>query len=141
MNNSWALIKDGKVINTIVWEGPDASPMDFGKEVSYAEMPDVEGNSPSIGWAYDGKVYYAPPLTEEEIADKNSLKIANNIAMKSHLIAHATIAIAPLQDAVDLEEATEKEIAALKSWKQYRVAVNRVEANAPEDIKWPEQPE
>lgn len=136
----YALIKDDDVINTIVWDGPDASPMDFGEGVSYAEIPDGEGNQPSIGWSYDGSVFEAPPLTDEQIADQNQQKIANNVAIKANLIAQATIAIAPLQDAVDLDEATDAETESLKAWKQYRVAVNRIEANTEADINWPDAP-
>lgn len=137
---SYALIQDGNVINTIVWEGPDASPVDFGEGVTYAEIPDGEGNQPSIGWIYDGSLFTAPPLTEDEIAAQNAQKVANNTAMKANLIAQATIAIAPLQDAVDLDEATDAETNSLKAWKQYRVAVNRIDANTADDITWPEQP-
>lgn len=137
---SYALIEDGTVTNTIVWEGPDVSPVDFGEGVTYAEIPDSEGNQPSIGWSYNGSVFEAPPLTDEQIAEQKNQKIANNLANKASLIALATIAIAPLQDAVDLDEATDEEIAALKSWKQYRIAVNRIDANTADDIKWPSQP-
>lgn len=136
----YALIKDGAVTNTILWEGPDVSPVDFGEGVTYAEIPDSEGNQPSIGWSYDGSVFSAPPLTDEEIAVQKKQKIASNVATKANLIAQATIAIAPLQDAVDLGEATEDEAASLKAWKQYRVAVNRIDANTAEDITWPESP-
>lgn len=60
--------------------------------------------------------------------------------MKSDLLAQATIAIAPLQDAVDLDEATDAEIAALKSWKQYRIAINRIDVSSAPDITWPKAP-
>ncbi|WP_052206249.1 MULTISPECIES: tail fiber assembly protein [Pantoea] len=134
---SFALIQDGVVVNTIVWDGPEISPVDFGESITYAEIPDSEGNQPSIGWSYDGSVFASPPLTAEEIATQNAQKIANNVAMKANLIAQATIAIAPLQDAVDLDEATDSEIASLKAWKQYRVAVNRIDANTTDELNWP----
>lgn len=140
MADVYALVQDGLVINTIVWEGPEASPMDFGEEVSYAEIPDSEGNQPSIGWSYDGLVFAAPPLTDLKIAEQNTQKIASNVARKGNLIAQATVAIAPLQDAVDLDEATDAETASLKAWKQYRVAVNRIDANTADEITWPKQP-
>ncbi|GHS80349.1 tail fiber assembly protein [Pseudomonas sp. PAGU 2196] len=54
----------------------------------------------------------------------------------------ADSAIAPLQDAVELEEATEAEAAALKDWKRYRIALNRLleQPGYPELIDWPAQP-
>ncbi len=45
--------------------------------------------------------------------------------------------IAPLQDAVDLDEATDKEKASLLAWRKYRVQVNRVDTLKP---VWPEKP-
>lgn len=137
---TYALIIDGKVNNTIVWDGPESSPMEFGDGVTYAEIPDGDGNSPSIGWSYDGKTFSAPPLTDEQIAANTQAAIDANTSLKQALIAQATVAIAPLQDAVDLEEATDAETASLKAWKQYRVALNRIDASTAEDVTWPIKP-
>jgi hypothetical protein len=54
----------------------------------------------------------------------------------------AIVRIAPLQDAVDLDDATAAEVAELKAWKQYRVALNRIEQQAgyPATIDWPVSP-
>ena len=54
----------------------------------------------------------------------------------------ADYAIAPLQDAVDLDDATDAEVAALKAWKKYRVALSRVpdQAGYPDAIDWPVSP-
>ena len=136
----YALILDGKVMNTIVWDGPEESPMEFEEGVTYAIMPDGDGNYPSAGWLYNGEIFTAPPLTDEEIAAQAQQKIDNNLAMKSSLIAQATIAIDPLQDAIDLEVATDEEIELLKAWKQYRIAVNRIDGYTEENIVWPAQP-
>ncbi|HAL7766072.1 TPA: tail fiber assembly protein, partial [Escherichia coli] len=46
--------------------------------------------------------------------------------------------ISPLQDAVDLEIATEEEISLLTAWKKYRVLLNRVDILEP---VWPVQPQ
>lgn len=56
--------------------------------------------------------------------------------------ADADKAIAPLQDAVDLDEATGAEVARLKAWKKYRVALNRLpdQAGYPTTIDWPVVP-
>lgn len=54
----------------------------------------------------------------------------------------ADAAIAPLQDAVDIGEATDEETALLTAWKKYRVLLNRVSAQAgyPNTIDWPNTP-
>jgi len=56
--------------------------------------------------------------------------------------AKADIAIAPLQDAFDLDEGTEVEIALLKAWKKYRIALNRLpdQVGYPANINWPIAP-
>ena len=48
--------------------------------------------------------------------------------------------IAPLQDAVDLEIATEEERSLLEAWKKYRVLLNRVDTSVAPDIEWLIQP-
>lgn len=74
-----------------------------------------------------------PPPTHEDY-------VAEATRNKTYLMAQATVAINPLQDAVDLEEATDEEVALLKKWKQFRVAVNRVDPNLAPDITWPVPP-
>ncbi|WP_433739838.1 tail fiber assembly protein [Pseudomonas putida] len=51
-------------------------------------------------------------------------------------------AIAPLQDAVDIDEATDAEVLLWKAWKKYRVALNRVpeQLGYPATIDWPVAP-
>ena len=48
---------------------------------------------------------------------------------------------APLQDAADLEIATEEETSLLEAWKKYRVLLNRVDTSTAPDIEWPEEPD
>lgn len=73
-----------------------------------------------------------PDPSPEEVLITNSME-------RDRLLGIATLAIAPLQDALDLEDAKDEDIALLKSWKQYRVAVNRVLLND-QSPAWPEQP-
>lgn len=67
-------------------------------------------------------------------------QVAEATAKRDNLMAEATAAIAPLQDAVDLDMATDAEIALLKAWKQYRVALNRIDVNQAPNITWPVPP-
>ncbi len=64
-------------------------------------------------------------------------------ANSARLRESADYAIVPLQDAVDIEEATDAEIVALKAWKKYRVALSRVpdQSGYPGSIEWPPVPE
>ncbi|EPM4873735.1 tail fiber assembly protein, partial [Escherichia coli] len=59
---------------------------------------------------------------------------------KNNLMQVASEHIAPLQDAADLEIATEEEISLLEAWKKYRVLLNRVDTSTSQDIEWPVAP-
>lgn len=98
--------------------------------VDISDFPGVE-----VGDTYDGSSFHpyeAPQPSATEI-------LARNTATRDTLLSIATTRIAPLQDASDLEMATALEVAALKSWKAYRVAVNRVDLSAASPV-WPAQP-
>jgi len=74
-----------------------------------------------------------PPPTQEQ------LSVAAEAERKT-LLAEATVEMAPLLDAVDLDEATEEEKNKLAAWKKYRVLLNRVDISKAPDIVWPEKP-
>lgn len=59
---------------------------------------------------------------------------------KNRLITQAGIAIAPLQDAADLEMATQEESTQLLAWRRYRVQLNRIDVDQGSAIIWPEVP-
>ena len=64
------------------------------------------------------------------------------LAQRDVLLTQAALRIAPLQDAVDLGDATAAEEAALKAWKQYRVKLMRIEQQEgfPAAVVWPGAP-
>nr|WP_310794634.1 tail fiber assembly protein [Pseudomonas sp. S07E 245] len=68
--------------------------------------------------------------------------IAAVVADLAQRRAVADAAIAPLQDAVDIDEATTDEEGRLKLWKKYRVALNRLpdQPGYPATIDWPAPP-
>lgn len=106
-----------------------------------ANCVDVTGIDPSVqsndlavfdGEAWEFRAYVPPKPTLEVI-------VATNSRQRDFLLNAATLAIAPLQDAVDLDEASADEIALLKQWKQFRISVNRIVLTdgSPE---WPQPP-
>jgi hypothetical protein len=97
---------------------PDPSNRDWQDYLAWV----AEGNTPDP----------IPPPTPAEIQ-------AANQAHRNALLANATAAMGPLQDAVDLDEATAAEAAMLTAWKQFRVAVNRVDLTLTEPV-WPVPP-
>ncbi|TDB55841.1 tail fiber assembly protein [Photorhabdus khanii] len=74
-----------------------------------------------------------PPPTKDELQQYAQLQ-------KQQLMAEAIKQIAPLQDAVDLDIASEEEKMALLAWKEYRVMLNRIDISQEKDINWPGQP-
>ena len=100
----------------------------------------LEGQSSGKVLSGDSKgrpVLKSPPgPTNEQLA-------ANAVAQRDALLALAGLRIAPLQDAVDLEDASNEDSALLKQWKQYRVALNRIQDQSgfPKKISWPVAPE
>ena len=73
-----------------------------------------------------------PEPTEDEV-------IASNTQKKASLMKLATDEIYPLQDAIDLGEATDDEKNKLTLLKKYRVALNRVDVSVV-GLEWPEFP-
>lgn len=136
MMDGYALISKSKVVNTVVWDGE--AEVDFGKGISPILIP--EGMPVSIGWSYENKEFSSPPPTEEEVANQKSLAITANTGMKALLMEQASQKISVLQDAVDLEMATDEEAADLPLWKKYRVLLSRVDANTANQVDWPQQP-
>ncbi|SUC29686.1 tail fiber assembly protein [Providencia rettgeri] len=76
--------------------------------------------------------YINPPISKEQL-------ITEAEQQKQSLLAESNSAIAPLQDAVDLGMATDKEKAQLTAWKRYWVLLNRVDTSLAPDIDWPEK--
>ncbi|HAN6600036.1 TPA: tail fiber assembly protein [Escherichia coli] len=76
---------------------------------------------------------WQPEFTDKTLSRKPG-------AVQNSLMQVASEHIAPLQDAVDLEIATEKETLLLEAWKKYRVLLNRVDTSTAPDIEWPALP-
>lgn len=89
----------------------------------------------NIDWSY---------LVTAEMKKEHALaeQLAQVQAETARLRVIADNAIAPLQDAVDIDDATAQEEALLKLWKKYRVALNRLpdQPGYPITIEWPIQP-
>lgn len=97
----------------------------------------------------DGLTLLAPATDYDEwdgekwVTDKGALHQAEIESARqefSRRQADASAAIFMLQDAVDLDMATEAEIALLEAWKKYRVLLSRLDLNSAPDILWPEKP-
>jgi phage terminase large subunit GpA-like protein len=76
---------------------------------------------------------------KDEMAERQALvESAEN--QKAEMLKVANDTIAPLQDAVELDMATDEEIALLGEMKKYRVLLSRVDTSNAPDIAWPVEP-
>ncbi|MGK8935309.1 tail fiber assembly protein [Pluralibacter gergoviae] len=83
---------------------------------------------------WDGSQWVADPDAEKQA------QVRDAESMKKALMQAAGETISTLQDAVELELATDDETTQLEQWKKYRVLLNRIDTSAAPDIAWPEQP-
>ncbi|WP_286918661.1 tail fiber assembly protein [Pseudomonas sp. UBA6753] len=93
--------------------------------------------------ATPGVIDWSQVVTAEAKAQAAAEQLlAAVVAEQAQRRAVADAAIAPLQDAVELDEATEAEAALLKEWKRYRVALSRLpeQEGYPSEIDWPAPP-
>lgn len=84
----------------------------------------------------DGQPTWAhiPQMTREAV-------VAAAESRRQNLLAEATVIIAPLQDAAELEIATDDELKRYAEWRKYRVRLSRVDVSSAPDIAWPAAPE
>lgn len=94
---------------------------------------------PNVGGVIDWGQVVTREAKEQAQAAEHLAAVVNESAARR---AQADGAIAPLQDAVDIDDATDAERLALKAWKQYRVALSRLpdQPGYPADIDWPVAP-
>jgi len=83
---------------------------------------------------WDGSQWVADTEAEKRA------QIRDAESMKKALMQAAGETISTLQDAVELELATDDETTNLEQWKKYRVLLNRIDTSTAPDIAWPEQP-
>lgn len=151
---TWAYVNNGflqEIIDPMTYsdEHPDwvdGQPTRTGMEIPIEERRTMEfiaacvditglDPQPQPGWVFSDGVFSEPvPYvpTAAEVVQQNTI-------VRDILLTRAGLAIAPLQDAVDIDDATPADVAALKAWKQYRVAVNRADLTAITPA-WPNLP-
>ncbi|MBN5310655.1 tail fiber assembly protein [Serratia marcescens] len=84
---------------------------------------DISGN-----WVFDGKKIDKRVYTTEEHQEQARTEQRVRIAAKM---------IAPLQDTVDLDMASEAERVRLDEWKRYRIMLSRLDFSDALKINWP----
>ena len=113
-----------------------------GEAVTYAELgelPEAFTTEPKPGQFYQ----WLEGAWVEDVAAAAEAARKQALQQRDAYLEVATLRIAPLQDAVDLGDATADEEAQLLAWKRYRVALNRVQQQEgfPQDVAWPVKPD
>lgn len=122
----------GNVINTSLWDGET----EWGPPEGTVAVK-VDESGAGIGWTFKDGVFTPPPTPEVPRQDL----VAQAEQQKANLISEASQTISILQDAVDLEMATDDEKKQLTAWKKYRVLLNRVDTSTVPNVTWPLKPE
>lgn len=128
----WSLLQD---LRGIVYRTDTGQPEEWDKFGPLAEGLTQEAPSTPYHVWVDGS------WKLDAVAEEEALKL-KALSTRDGLLREAATRIAPLQDAVDLGDASVGEEAELKNWKQYRVALNRVQQQTgfPTTIDWPVTP-
>jgi len=122
----------GIVVNKVLWDGTSEWKGPQNMTIVYCE----DTNSCAIGGLYKNGIFILP--TAQMQPREESVSEAEQ--MKTTLLTEATMVINSLQDAVDLEIASDDEQNLLTVWKKYRVMLIRVDVSLAPVISWPKKP-
>lgn len=130
--NKWSLVRD--------YRGETVYRTDTGQAVFITSLGDLPPDTTVIAPEGDFMRWSGKAWVKDEEAEY-SAAVKNAEDEKNRLTGVATLAINALQDAVELEMATDDENASLLEWKKYRVLLNRINVNDAPNIAWPVLPE
>lgn len=126
--STYALIKDGLVVNTVVWDGE-------GDIFEGYETVKINGLGVGIGWTYDGKKFTAPPVpepTHEELVQQAEIQ-------KQALINNANNYIDSNQwpSKLALGRLSDEDKQSFNEWLDYLDSLESVDTSTAPGIMWP----
>ncbi|EPX8394682.1 tail fiber assembly protein, partial [Escherichia coli] len=129
---SWHLVEDhrGKTVYDVA----------SGDSLFISELGPLPENVTWLSPYGEYQKWNGPSWVKDAEAEK-LFRIREAEETKNSLMQVASEHIAPLQDAVDLDIATEEEASLLAAWKTYRVLLNRVNTAVAADVEWPVAPQ
>ncbi|WGA02992.1 tail fiber assembly protein [Enterobacter ludwigii] len=131
-DSTWSLVEDHR--DKTVFD------TETGNAVFISELGPLPANTTSL--APDGQYmkWDGSKWVKDDEAEK-AANIADAQNTQASLMQEANNTIAPLQDAADLDMATDDDTQSLTAWKRYRVLLSRINPDDAPDIDWPEKPE
>ncbi|WP_434526310.1 tail fiber assembly protein [Photorhabdus asymbiotica] len=122
------------LIRAITTDVSKFAPLGFSvAEINKNEVPKEFNEKTNHKWMFDGQKIFPYVATKEEL-------IRNAEYKRVQLLVKANNIIVPLQDAIDLNIATEEEKNTLLKWKKYRIMLNRIDISTAPEIVWPTPP-
>lgn len=116
-------------------------PVDLYPLDGQVQLPgqDFRDRVPAAAGVIDWSQVITAEAKAQAAAEQLLAAVTSDLAQRR---AIADAAIAPLQDAVDIDEATPDDEARLKLWKKYRVVLSRLpeQEGYPNEIDWPAPP-
>jgi len=127
----WALLEDHR--------GETVYDTTTGLAVFISEPGALPKNTTTVAPSGQYQKWDGKSWVKDEAAEKNA-QVLSAKSQVNTLLQTANARVTPLQDAVDLDMATDVEKKQLAAWKKYRVLLSRVDTSTAPDITWPEQP-
>lgn len=131
----FAVIKDGLVVNIILWDGEDNA---FEKDIDGELIAIPEDIQVGIGWSYDGKKFTYPPepdKTKEQLIQEANLEKEGRINSANDYMNSkqwpGKAAIGRLKG---------DELAQYNLWLDYLDALEAVDTSSAPNIEWPTPP-
>ena len=132
----FAIVKNGSVINIILWDGIDIS---FAEDIDGELIAIPEDIQVGIGWSYDGEKFTSPPepdKTKEQLIQEANLEKEGRINSANEYMNSkqwpGKAAIGRLKG---------DELAQYNLWLDYLDALEAVDTSTAPEIDWPQQPE
>ncbi|WP_315707539.1 tail fiber assembly protein [Brenneria uluponensis] len=129
MSSVYAVVNNGVVVNTVMWDGQTEWKAENGSTV-LADVP------VGIGWLYDGAAFHEPPpleLTSHELVAAAEQK-------KSALLTEAQGRILNWQTDLLLGIISDSDKNNLMAWRIYMKNLESIDINHAPDIVWPDHP-
>lgn len=137
MAGRYVLVDDsGRISNVIVWDGMESWEPENGFKCFLSDDAQIGWTRLESGEFISPATPPAQPLSIDELISAANSK-------RDKLLAEASIRMSPLQDAVDLGEATAADEEMLLAWKRFRIALNAIsqQDGYPQTIQWPSLPQ
>ncbi|WP_244866507.1 tail fiber assembly protein [Photorhabdus heterorhabditis] len=122
------------LIRAITTDVSKFAPLGFSvAEINKNDVPKEFDENTNEKWVFDGYKIFPYVATKEELIRKAEHE-------RIQLLVKSNNIIVPLQDAIDLNIATEEEKNILLEWKKYRIMLSRVDISTAPEIVWPIPP-